>query len=96
MNTHMNTHGYSCTALAFLQLHLVFVSSRFAKYYQSEDGTEYRTLHKAYAIHFEIIVSGNVGILYSHPIRYIYKAAYVTHMGLCVSNFAYLFAGGKV
>lgn len=34
---------------------------RFAKYYQSEDGTEYRTLHKAYAIRFEIIVSGNAG-----------------------------------
>uniref|UniRef100_A0A672KGH7 P2X purinoceptor 3-like n=1 Tax=Sinocyclocheilus grahami TaxID=75366 RepID=A0A672KGH7_SINGR len=36
---------------------------RFAKYYQSEDGTECRTLHKAKAIHFEIIVSGNVGRL---------------------------------
>ncbi|XP_051715797.1 P2X purinoceptor 3a [Ctenopharyngodon idella] len=34
---------------------------RFAKYYQSEDGTEYRTLHKAFAIRFEIIVSGNAG-----------------------------------
>ncbi|XP_016307253.1 P2X purinoceptor 3a [Sinocyclocheilus anshuiensis] len=34
---------------------------RFAKYYQSEDGTECRTLHKAKAIRFEIIVSGNAG-----------------------------------
>ncbi|XP_052010742.1 P2X purinoceptor 3-like [Xyrauchen texanus] len=33
---------------------------RFAKYFKSPDGTEYRTLHKAYAIRFEIIVSGNV------------------------------------
>uniref|UniRef100_A0A8C1IJV1 P2X purinoceptor n=2 Tax=Cyprinus carpio TaxID=7962 RepID=A0A8C1IJV1_CYPCA len=49
---------------------------RFAKYYQSEDGTEHRTLHKAKAIRFEIIVSGNVGRLYSPKC---YKAAYVTY-----------------
>ncbi len=67
-----------------------FVSSRFAKYYQSEDGTERRTLHKAKAIRFEIIVSGNVGRLYRLKG---YNAVYVTHMDLCMSNFAYLQAG---
>lgn len=42
-------------------------------------------LHKAKAIRFEIIVSGNVGRLY-RPKCY-------THIDLCVSNFAYLQAG---
>ncbi|KAJ8262504.1 hypothetical protein GJAV_G00167190 [Gymnothorax javanicus] len=31
---------------------------RYAKYYKSENGTEYRTLIKAFAIRFDIIVSG--------------------------------------
>ncbi|XP_061108601.1 P2X purinoceptor 3-like isoform X1 [Conger conger] len=31
---------------------------RFAKYYKSENGTDYRTLIKAFAIRFDIIVSG--------------------------------------
>ncbi|KAJ8382393.1 hypothetical protein SKAU_G00031710 [Synaphobranchus kaupii] len=31
---------------------------RFAKYYKSENGTEYRTLIKAFGIRFDIIVSG--------------------------------------
>ncbi|KAM4585707.1 P2X purinoceptor 3a [Fundulus diaphanus] len=31
---------------------------RFAKYYKTADGTEFRTLHKAYAVRFEVIVTG--------------------------------------
>ncbi|XP_062377388.1 P2X purinoceptor 3b [Sardina pilchardus] len=34
---------------------------RFAKYYKSENGTEHRTLYKAYAIRFDVIVNGNAG-----------------------------------
>uniref|UniRef100_A0AAY4BRE1 Purinergic receptor n=1 Tax=Denticeps clupeoides TaxID=299321 RepID=A0AAY4BRE1_9TELE len=34
---------------------------RFAKYFRSPDGTEYRTLHKAFAIRFDILVSGKAG-----------------------------------
>ncbi|XP_060783306.1 P2X purinoceptor 3a [Neoarius graeffei] len=34
---------------------------RFAKYFRSEDGQEYRTLHKAFAIRFDILVSGTAG-----------------------------------
>uniref|UniRef100_A0A3Q2QR35 P2X purinoceptor n=1 Tax=Fundulus heteroclitus TaxID=8078 RepID=A0A3Q2QR35_FUNHE len=31
---------------------------RFAKYYKTADGTEFRTLHKAYAVRFEVKVTG--------------------------------------
>ncbi|XP_041653858.1 P2X purinoceptor 3a [Cheilinus undulatus] len=34
---------------------------RFAKYFKTENGTEYRTLHKAYAIRFDVMVTGNAG-----------------------------------
>ncbi|KAL2097365.1 hypothetical protein ACEWY4_006572 [Coilia grayii] len=34
---------------------------RFAKYYKMENGTEYRTLLKAYAIRFDVLVYGNAG-----------------------------------
>ncbi|KAM7000618.1 P2X purinoceptor 3a [Tautogolabrus adspersus] len=34
---------------------------RFAKYFKTEDGTEFRTLHKAYAIRFDVMVTGNAG-----------------------------------
>ncbi|XP_062380285.1 P2X purinoceptor 3a [Sardina pilchardus] len=34
---------------------------RFAKYYMSPDEEEYRTLHKAFGIHFDVMVSGNAG-----------------------------------
>ncbi|CAJ1053392.1 hypothetical protein L3Q82_019256%2C partial [Xyrichtys novacula] len=33
---------------------------RFAKYYKTENGTDYRTLVKAYAIRFDVLVNGNV------------------------------------
>lgn len=77
---------------AFLQLHLLFLSSRFAKYYQSEDGTEYRTLHKAFAIRFEIIVSGNVGRLCS-DIRYIKQLMWHIWAFVCLTLRIYLQAG---
>ncbi|XP_040002523.1 P2X purinoceptor 3b [Xiphias gladius] len=34
---------------------------RFAKYYKMENGTDYRTLVKAYAIRFDVLVNGNAG-----------------------------------
>ncbi|XP_055084602.1 P2X purinoceptor 3-like [Periophthalmus magnuspinnatus] len=34
---------------------------RFAKYYKSDNGTEYRTLYKVFAIRFDVIVTGNAG-----------------------------------
>ncbi|KAG9272211.1 P2X purinoceptor 3-like [Astyanax mexicanus] len=40
---------------------------RFAKYYMSADGEEFRTLHKAFAIRFDIIVSGDAGKFYIVP-----------------------------
>ncbi|XP_066505086.1 P2X purinoceptor 3a isoform X2 [Hoplias malabaricus] len=40
---------------------------RFAKYYMTEDGREFRTLHKAFAIRFDILVSGNAGKFYIVP-----------------------------
>ncbi|KAI9538849.1 hypothetical protein NQZ68_008925 [Dissostichus eleginoides] len=34
---------------------------RFAKYYMTENGTEFRTLHKAHAIRFDVMVTGKAG-----------------------------------
>ncbi|KAM9376275.1 P2X purinoceptor 3a isoform 1-T2 [Pholidichthys leucotaenia] len=34
---------------------------RYAKYFKTENGTEFRTLHKAYAIRFDVMVTGNAG-----------------------------------
>ncbi|CAB1428515.1 unnamed protein product [Pleuronectes platessa] len=34
---------------------------RFAKYFMTENGTEFRTLHKAYAIRFDVMVTGTAG-----------------------------------
>ncbi|CAN9515015.1 unnamed protein product [Ophioblennius macclurei] len=34
---------------------------RFAKYFMTENGTEFRTLHKAYAIRFDVMVTGHAG-----------------------------------
>uniref|UniRef100_A0A8C2XTL0 P2X purinoceptor n=1 Tax=Cyclopterus lumpus TaxID=8103 RepID=A0A8C2XTL0_CYCLU len=34
---------------------------RFAKYFMTENGTEFRTLHKAYAIRFDVMVTGIAG-----------------------------------
>ncbi|XP_051514165.1 P2X purinoceptor 3-like isoform X2 [Myxocyprinus asiaticus] len=54
---------------------------RFAKYFQSPGGTEYRKLHKAYAIRFEIIVSGNAGKFSAVPFLINLVAAF-TSVGL--------------
>ncbi|XP_073676244.1 P2X purinoceptor 3a [Garra rufa] len=54
---------------------------RFAKNYQSEDEPERRTLHKAKAIRFEIIVSGNAGKFNSVPFLINLVAAF-TSVGL--------------
>ncbi|XP_017283718.1 P2X purinoceptor 3a [Kryptolebias marmoratus] len=34
---------------------------RYAKYYKTENGTEFRTLHKAYAVRFDVMVTGKAG-----------------------------------
>ncbi|KAM9849694.1 P2X purinoceptor 3a [Aulostomus maculatus] len=34
---------------------------RFAKYFKDMNGTEFRTLHKAYAIRFDVMVTGHAG-----------------------------------
>ncbi|XP_031413868.2 P2X purinoceptor 3-like [Clupea harengus] len=34
---------------------------RFAKYYKTPDEEDYRTLHKAFGIHFDVMVSGHAG-----------------------------------
>ncbi|XP_062281523.1 P2X purinoceptor 3a [Scomber scombrus] len=34
---------------------------RFAKYFKMENGTEFRTLHKAFAIRFDVMVTGKAG-----------------------------------
>lgn len=44
------------------------LSSRFAKYYKMENGTDYRTLVKAYAIRFDVLVNGNVSLLQLWPL----------------------------
>lgn len=36
------------------------LASRFAKYYKMENGSEYRTLLKAFGIRFDVLVYGNV------------------------------------
>lgn len=35
-------------------------TARFAKYYKLENGSEYRTLLKAFGIRFDVLVYGNV------------------------------------
>lgn len=40
--------------------HLPPLASRFAKYYKLENGSEYRTLLKAFGIRFDVLVYGNV------------------------------------
>ncbi|KAF7476780.1 Hypothetical predicted protein [Marmota monax] len=37
------------------------LASRFAKYYKMENGSEYRTLLKAFGIRFDVLVYGNAG-----------------------------------
>ena len=37
-------------------------ADRYAKYYKMDNGTDYRTLLKAYAIRFDVLVNGNVSV----------------------------------
>lgn len=50
------------TGRSFTQSGLCFVvfQRRFAKYFKTENGTEYRRLHKAFAIRFDVMVTGKV------------------------------------
>ncbi|XP_068571547.1 P2X purinoceptor 3a [Cebidichthys violaceus] len=54
---------------------------RFAKYYKTENGTEFRTLHKAYAIRFDVMVTGNAGKFNTIPTLINLVAAF-TSVGL--------------
>uniref|UniRef100_A0A667YAG1 P2X purinoceptor n=1 Tax=Myripristis murdjan TaxID=586833 RepID=A0A667YAG1_9TELE len=54
---------------------------RFAKYFKTENGTEFRTLHKAYAIRFDIMVTGIAGKFNTIPTLINLVAAF-TSVGL--------------
>ncbi|XP_070692384.1 P2X purinoceptor 3a [Pempheris klunzingeri] len=54
---------------------------RFAKYYKTENGTDFRTLHKAYAIRFDVMVTGNAGKFNTIPTLINLVAAF-TSVGL--------------
>ncbi|XP_069550271.1 P2X purinoceptor 3a [Brachyistius frenatus] len=54
---------------------------RFAKYFKTENGTEFRTLHKAFAIRFDIMVTGNAGKFNTIPTLINLVAAF-TSIGL--------------
>ncbi|KAL0974202.1 hypothetical protein UPYG_G00217040 [Umbra pygmaea] len=54
---------------------------RFAKYYKMENGTDFRTLYKAYAIRFDILVTGLAGKFHLVP-TLINIVAAVTSVGL--------------
>lgn len=44
----------------------LFFEYRFAKYFKTENGTEFRTLHKAFAIRFDVMVTGKVSCLQTY------------------------------
>ena len=50
----------SSFVLLYQNLFFFLFECRFAKYYKTENGTEFRTLHKAYAIRFDVMVTGHV------------------------------------
>ncbi|XP_059202550.1 P2X purinoceptor 3a [Centropristis striata] len=54
---------------------------RFAKYFKTENGTEFRTLHKAYAIRFDVMVTGKAGKFDTIPTLISLVAAF-TSVGL--------------
>uniref|UniRef100_A0AAZ3RSF6 P2X purinoceptor n=1 Tax=Oncorhynchus tshawytscha TaxID=74940 RepID=A0AAZ3RSF6_ONCTS len=74
---------------SFMRLDAVFQKNgitkgynfRFAKYYKNENGTEFRTLHKAYAIRFDILVTGLAGKFNTVPTLINVVAAF-TSVGL--------------
>ncbi|XP_029965023.1 P2X purinoceptor 3a [Salarias fasciatus] len=54
---------------------------RFAKYFMTENGTEFRTLHKAFAIRFDVMVTGTAGKFNTIPTLINLVAAF-TSIGL--------------
>ncbi|XP_008325262.1 P2X purinoceptor 3a [Cynoglossus semilaevis] len=54
---------------------------RFAKYYKTENGTEYRTLHKVFAIRFDVMITGKAGKFNTIPTLINLVAAF-TSIGL--------------
>ncbi|XP_041846487.1 P2X purinoceptor 3a [Melanotaenia boesemani] len=54
---------------------------RFAKYFKTETGTEFRTLHKVFAIRFDVMVTGNAGKFSTIPTLINLVAAF-TSIGL--------------
>ncbi|XP_030595688.1 P2X purinoceptor 3a [Archocentrus centrarchus] len=54
---------------------------RFAKYFKTENGTEFRTLHKAFAIRFDVMVTGQAGKFNTVPTLINLVAAF-TSIGL--------------
>ncbi|XP_074530437.1 P2X purinoceptor 3a [Halichoeres trimaculatus] len=54
---------------------------RFAKYFKTANGTDFRTLHKAYAIRFDVMVTGNAGKFDTIPTLITLVAAF-TSVGL--------------
>ncbi|XP_068596530.1 P2X purinoceptor 3a [Brachionichthys hirsutus] len=54
---------------------------RFAKYFKTENGTDFRTLYKAFAIRFDIMVTGNAGKFNTIPTLINLVAAF-TSVGL--------------
>uniref|UniRef100_A0A669BAW2 P2X purinoceptor n=1 Tax=Oreochromis niloticus TaxID=8128 RepID=A0A669BAW2_ORENI len=54
---------------------------RFAKYFKTENGTEFRTLHKAFAIRFDVMVTGKAGKFNTIPTMINLVAAF-TSIGL--------------
>ncbi|XP_061542505.1 P2X purinoceptor 3a [Phycodurus eques] len=54
---------------------------RFAKYFKTQNGTEYRALHKAFAIRFDVLVTGKAGKFNTIPTLINLVAAF-TSIGL--------------
>uniref|UniRef100_A0A668RDQ3 P2X purinoceptor n=1 Tax=Oreochromis aureus TaxID=47969 RepID=A0A668RDQ3_OREAU len=59
----------------------LFFEYRFAKYFKTENGTEFRTLHKAFAIRFDVMVTGKAGKFNTIPTMINLVAAF-TSIGL--------------
>ncbi|XP_076015664.1 P2X purinoceptor 3a [Genypterus blacodes] len=80
---------YCIPKYSFTRLDLPFAKNavskgynfRYAKYFKTEDGTEFRTLHKAYAIRFDVMVTGNAGKFNTIPTLINLVAAF-TSIGL--------------
>lgn len=64
---------------------------RFAKYFKTENGTEYRRLHKAFAIRFDVMVTGNVSfivlIISKAPLKKGTPLTELIHKTVCFHHF---------